>query len=238
MPEFQGFPGIGKATALPNLFFAAVLPRLETPGALLAFLWVSRLAQERPAGERFASAEDIWAQPAARASFEAIGGGRQGLDGGLAECLALGALLAVELADERGAVEVVHCVHDPASKRWIEQAQAGRVASLGSTRAMLIEAPENRPGVFTLYEELIGTITPSVADRLVEAEADYSWDLLRAAFMEARSRNIRNWRYIEAMLKNWKREGREDEAAGSDSFESRKQRYLGGDWGHIVNSPR
>ena len=237
MTDFGGFPGIGKATSLPNLFFSAVLPRLESPGALLAFLWVSRLAQEQSSGQRCASADEIWEHPAARESFESLAGGRDGLDGGLAECLALRALLAVELRGG-GVSETVYFQNDPVSRRALERAQAGEIVLRKGSTAMPIESPGKRPGIFTLYEEHIGTLTPLVAERLAEAEELYPFELIASAFREAAERNIRNWRYIEAMLKNWKREGREDEAAGSDSLESRKQRYLGGDWGHIVNSPR
>ena len=237
MSEFAGFPGIGRATALPNLFFSAVLPRLESPGALVAFLWVCRLAQEPGASQKCASAAEIWSHPAARESFEALGGGREGLEAGLAECLGLGALVAVELRGG-GAAEVVYFQNDPVSRRTVERARAGELKLRKDSTALAIEAPERRPGIFTLYEEHIGTLTPLMAERLAEAEELYPLELIAAAFREAAERNIRNWRYIEAMLKNWKREGREDEAASPDSLESRKQRYLGGDWGHIVNTPR
>ena len=73
------------------------MPRLESPGALLAFLWVSRLAQAQRGEARCASAAVIWAEPAARASFEAFGGGKAGLDSGLARCLELRALIAIRL---------------------------------------------------------------------------------------------------------------------------------------------
>jgi len=53
---FGGFPGVARATAIPNLFFATVLPDMTAPGELLAFLWVARLVQEQKGTVRFVSA--------------------------------------------------------------------------------------------------------------------------------------------------------------------------------------
>ncbi|WP_343388311.1 hypothetical protein [Candidatus Amarobacter glycogenicus] len=127
MNDFTGFPGIGKATAIPNLFFSAVLPRLESPDALLAFLWVSRLAQAQRGEARCASAAVIWAEPAARASFEAFGGGKAGLDSGLARCLELRALIAIRLRGA-GVDEAVYFPNDPVSRRTVTASGAANSA--------------------------------------------------------------------------------------------------------------
>jgi len=227
MTDFTGFPGIGKATAIPNLFFSAVLPELDTPGSLLAFLWVSRLAQEQRADQRCTSEEEIWRQPAAQKSFEQFGGGRKGLTVGLQSCLQLRALLGIRL---RGASvdEALYFPNDPISRRTIARARAGEISLRPETSVVPIEPAEVRPGIFRLYEEHIGTITPMVGDRLVEAEDTYPADWIVDAFREAAELNARNWRYIEKILKNWAEEGRPNETPGRDSLEDRKRRYLGG----------
>jgi DnaD/phage-associated family protein len=227
MTEFTGFPGIGKATAVPNLFFSAVLPRLDSPGALLAYLWVSRLAQEARAEQRCATAEDIWRQPAAVESFETLAGGRRGLDAGLAQCVELRALLALAVRGA-GIDEVVYFQNDPMSRRTIARARAGELAIRPETTVAPIEAEQRRPGIFRLYEEHIGTITPMVGDRLVEAEDMYPAEWIEDAFREAAELNARNWRYIEKILRNWAEEGRPNETPGRNSLEDRKRKYLGG----------
>ena len=227
MDEFSGVPGIGKATPIPNLFFSSVLPRLETPGALLAFLWVYRLAQDLPPERRCVSAEEIWGHPAARESFEALAGGRKGLEAGLRGCLELRALLAVRLRGA-GIDDAVYLPNDPASRRTVARARAGEIRLRPDTTIVPIESPEQRPGIFRLYEEHIGTITPMVGDRLVEAEGLYPADWIVDAFREAAELNARNWRYIERILMNWAEEGRPNETPGRDSLEDRKRRYLGG----------
>jgi DnaD/phage-associated family protein len=172
-------------------------------------------------------AEDISNQPAARASFEHHASGREGLDSGLESCLKLRALLGVRL---RGASvdDALYFPNDPMSRRTIARARAGEISLRPETAVVPIEPKEQRPGIFRLYEEHIGTITPMVGDRLVEAEDTYPADWIVDAFREAAELNARNWRYIEKILKNWAEEGRPNETPGRDSLEDRKRRYLGG----------
>jgi DnaD/phage-associated family protein len=227
MTEFEGFPAIGKGTVIPNLFFASILPQLKEPGALLAFLWVARLAQEKRGEQRFVSADEIWGSSAARESFESLGGGRSGLERGLAAGCETGALLGATLRGPAG-TEQVYFLNDPASRRTRVRAQAGEIALRPDTSLAPIEAAERRPGIFRLYEEQIGTITPLVAERLIDAEDRFPAEWIQDAFREAAELNARNWRYIETILRNWAEEGRPDEAPGRDSLEDRKRRYLGG----------
>ncbi|HMO94853.1 MAG TPA: DnaD domain protein [Tepidiformaceae bacterium] len=233
MNDFTGFPGIGKATAIPNLFYTAVLPELKEAGELLAFLWAARLIQEIRAEPRCVTAGEIWAHPAARASFEAIGGGGAGLEGGPQRGLVLRALLGLRVTGA-GIDEVVYFVNNPGSRRSVARMRAGELRYRPDSSAAAITLPEQRPSIFRLYEEHIGTITPMIGDRLVEAEDTYPADWIEDAFREAAELNVRNWRYIEKMLKNWAEEGRTNETPGPDSFEDQKRRYLGGPLGHVV----
>ena len=233
-PEFRGFPAIGGGTVLPNLFFLAVLPKLQEPGDLLAFLWVTRLVQEQRGEARFVSADQIWATEPARHSFEALAGGRSALDRGLGRCATLGALLALRLTGE-GNDSTIYFVNNPGSRRAVARARAGALKLRPATVAVPVASPavEARPDIFRLYEENIGTITPLVGERLLAAADDYPPAWIEDAFREAAELNRRNWRYIERILQNWAQEGRGDEAPERDSFEARKQRYLSGPFGNL-----
>jgi DnaD/phage-associated family protein len=233
LPPFDGFPGISKATAIPNAFFALVLPRLTTPGALLAFLWAARVIQERRGDARFASADEIWAAPGARDSFETMAGGRRGLDAGLEECACVGALIALRVTG-RDVRETLYLVNDPPSRRLAARARAGDVRLRPET-AVVNEAPQTqRPNIFRLYEEHVGTITPIVGERLMAAEDVYPAEWIEDAFREAAELNARNWRYIERILQRWTEEGRGHETPRGDSPEDRRQRFLGGSLGHLI----
>jgi DnaD/phage-associated family protein len=231
--RFGGFPAIGKATVIPNAFFGLILPLMKSPSALLAFMWVSKVAQEAKGDARFASADQLCAHHGVLPSFEHIGGGREGLITGLDECVDLGALLSVTVAGH-GEEEALYFVNNPASRRAIARARAGELKLVPEKVVVPTARTEARPSIFRLYEEHIGTITPMVGDRLIEAEELYPPSWIEDAFREAAELNARNWRYIERILAHWAEEGRANETAGRDPLEEQKQRFLGGNLGHIV----
>ena len=74
--------------------------------------------------------------------------------------------------------------------------------------------PSGPPNIFRLYEENIGMLTPLVGDELRAAEEEYPSGWVEAAIREAATGNVRSWRYIEAILERWKREGRGTRSSG------------------------
>jgi DnaD/phage-associated family protein len=70
---------------------------------------------------------------------------------------------------------------------------------------------DERPNIFRLYEENVGPLTPLMADVLREAEKVYPVNWLEEAFSIAVQRNARSWRFVEAVLKRWKEEGRDEQ---------------------------
>ncbi|HLT19175.1 MAG TPA: DnaD domain protein [Thermomicrobiales bacterium] len=76
--------------------------------------------------------------------------------------------------------------------------------------------PIERPGVYALYEQNIGLLTPLIADRLADALHRYPETWIVDAIGEAVAYNRRSWRYIERILQNWATEGRSDEAHRRD----------------------
>ena len=233
---FEGFPGIGRATAIPNTFFSSVLPALREPGALLAFLWVARLVQEQQGEARFVTPDQLWAVSDAASTFEALAEGRDSLDRGLAACVELGALLALDLAGG-GTQETVYFVNNPASRRAVARARGGDL-ELRPGAIAYEPRPVRRPNIFHLYEEHVGTITPLVAERLLAAAEEYPQQLVESAFREAAERNIRNWKYIERMLQNWSEGNRHHEASGRDPVELRRRRFLGDGAAGPTSRPR
>ena len=68
-------------------------------------------------------------------------------------------------------------------------------------------AGEKRGIIFELYEQTIGTIDAFMGTRLVEAEGEYTEECLRHSFAEASTHNVRNWKYVETVLRRHKTEG-------------------------------
>ncbi len=230
-PGFEGFAGISHSTAIPNVFFSAVLPRMRAADELLAFLWLARCVQEQRGDARFATAEQVWAQEGAPDAFDTLGTGFAGLVSGLDACVELGAALAMQLRGAAGE-QVVYFVNNPGSRRTVGRARGGEIRLLPETVAIPVMV-ETRPSIFRLYEENVGTITPLMGERLVTAAETYPAEWIHDAFQVAVELNVRNWRYIERILQRWTAEGR-NEGTEDDTLEDRKRRYLGGDLGHIV----
>jgi DnaD/phage-associated family protein len=76
--------------------------------------------------------------------------------------------------------------------------------------------PIERPGIYALYEQNIGLLSPLIADRLADALLRYPERWIADAIGEAVAYNRRSWRYIERILENWATEGRSDETHRRD----------------------
>ncbi len=92
--------------------------------------------------------------------------------------------------------------------------------------------PVERPNIFKLYEENIGPLTPLLADALKDAEQTYPPEWVAEAIEIAVTRNKRNWRYVEAILKRWKEDGHAQKQDKRDAQESR--RYSEGEFAEYI----
>ena len=77
--------------------------------------------------------------------------------------------------------------------------------------------PTTAQNIFKLYEQNIGIITPIVSEELKDAETIYPYEWIVEAFTESALLNKRSWRYIEAILKRWKTEGKQDGKSRGDT---------------------
>lgn len=119
--------------------------------------------------------------------------------------------------------EVCYMVNTPWNREVVQQWRSGEVDLAGIDLGLdtLYKAKENgsrrrarinvvSPNIFSLYEQNIGVLTPLIAEKLAEAEQGYPPEWITEAFSLAVSSNKRSWRYIEAILKKWASEGRDD----------------------------
>jgi DnaD/phage-associated family protein len=63
------------------------------------------------------------------------------------------------------------------------------------------------PHILAAYQANIGAITPLVAEALLAAERDYGVEWVGAAIAQAVRSEVRNLRYMEAILARWKKTG-------------------------------
>jgi DnaD/phage-associated family protein len=196
---FSGFPSSGLATAVPNLFFSRVMPEITDPAELVVsayFFFAAQLHRRHP---RVVSRAELAADRALIRSLANTGGGTDH------EALARGLDLAVRrgtlIRARRGESEL-YAVNNPANYRALES-----LPEIDLGEALPPALDEAAPGIFALYEENIGSITPLIADELKDAEARYPAEWLREAVREAAELNKRSWRYVASILRRWETEG-------------------------------
>jgi DnaD/phage-associated family protein len=88
------------------------------------------------------------------------------------------------------------------------------------------ELPEEKPNIFVLYEDNVGTLSPILAEQLKEVESTYPGDWVNEAFKIAVAENKRNWRYIAGILRRWAAEGKDHGKPGRHSQKDNRKKYL------------
>lgn len=212
--EFAGFPTSARATAVPNLFFARLLPRIEAPEELLVTLYFFYAATigGRRRSPAFVTRRELAADATLATALANLSDRDDALDRGLALAVERGSLLRVDARGD-GRDEALFLLATPHNRREAERF-AG--AELRLDEPLPEAEPEEESNVFALYEENVGAITPLIADDLKDAEERYPPRWIQEAFREAVSLNKRSWRYISSILRRWEAEGPDYEEAGRD----------------------
>ncbi len=236
---FNGFTDSESFTQLPDAFFQILLPEIGDRAELkvtLFFLWQ---VQHMEGPYRALKKTD----------FEqgALGLSPDEIAYGLKKAVQRGSILKVEHE-----ADVVYFLNSPRGRVAAEELTQGEKRE---TRESGQEEPQEaedvireasretenisptpvveRPNLFKLYEEKIGPLTPMIADMLKDAEKTYSQEWVVEALEIAVRKNIRSWKYVEAILKRWKEKGehegkdRQDAVKGSERYtKSEFEEYL------------
>jgi DNA replication protein len=100
--------------------------------------------------------------------------------------------------------------------------------------AKIMSTPMKKSNIFKLYEENIGALTPLLSDMLREAEKNYPSAWFEEAFEIAVSRNIRNWKYVEAILARWKEKGKDERKDQQNPIKD-ADRYTDSEFSEFIN---
>lgn len=79
---------------------------------------------------------------------------------------------------------------------------------VGEFRLAKVLPGTDRPNLFKLYEDNFGALTPMMADTIKADLESYQPDWIEDAMKEAVEYNARNWKYVQAILRNWQEKGR------------------------------
>jgi DnaD/phage-associated family protein len=217
MSNFKGFTDSESFTQLPDTFFQKLLPEIDNLAELkvtLFFLWQVQHMEGPYRALRQADFEE-----------KALGLPLDEVAAGLAGAVLRGSILQVEHE-----ADIVYFLNSPRGRAAAEAFARGEWHDSGRVASVPVV---ERPNVFKLYEENIGPLTPMIAEMLKDAEETYSQEWVAEALEIAVKKNIRNWKYVEAILKRWKEKGkderkdRQDSGKGSERYsQSEFEEYL------------
>ena len=208
MRTFSGFAaGQVPRASLPDQFFAELLPLIDDLVELKVTLACLRLFDQKPGLVQWTTAAELTVD-AALVDVKAD------VAAGLAKAIERGSLLSA--TDRSGQAYL------------FANTEVGRAAAAAIERGERIEAIPaiaNRPNIYVLYEQVVGSLTPIIAEQLRDAEQEFPAQWIEDAFAEAARQNIRSWAYIAKILNNRARKGKSNETRGPD-FTADRQRYL------------
>lgn len=233
---FNGFPRNTLHTPTPDPLFGPLLEEIRDLAELKVVLRGLWLLHHKRQGPRSVSLAEFLSDPTL---LRALGTGAEPGDaGGAAEQIRRGLRQAVRrgvfLVHGSGPDDTVFVVNNDAGRRalaWLKDNGTVIREVAGPDEAPA--RPRERPNIFALYEDTIGTLTPIVAERLKEAEDRYPPGWIREAFEIAALENKRNWQYIAAILARWGSEGKgnwpsgskEDGKPGRSSTQNQRKKY-------------
>ena len=214
---FKGFTDSESFTQLPDIFFQKLLPEINDSAELkvtLFFLW---RMQHMEGPFRALCQTDFTEKELGLATEEVASG--------LEKAVLRGSILR-----SQHDADVFYFLNSPRGRASAEAFARGdwrESAKIMSTPVV------KRPNVFKLYEENVGPLTPLIADMLKDAEDAYSQEWVAEALEIAVRNNVRNWKYVEAILKRWKEKGKhegkdqQDAGKGSERYtKSEFEEYL------------
>lgn len=219
-PGFRGFPeGKVRFTRLPAPFFTELLPQIDDLTELKVSLYALWFLEQLEGAFRFVRLSDFVQD---NVFMQGLPDGQPALERGLAGAVSRGTLLKAQLDGES---EEYYFLNSPRGRAAISALQKGSWRPTDVERQPVALEME-RPNIFRLYEEHIGPLTPMIAETLKEAEDTYPAEWIEDAVRIAVENNVRRWRYIQAILRKWQEEGRDD----TDRRDTQENRRRYDDW--------
>ena len=195
-------PGFQKEelVRLPETFFSQLLPLIDSLTQLRLLLYIFWHSEQQDGKAPFFTLADFTADP----TLMQIIGDEKILENDLANLVSMNILLKSSISEQSGSI---YFINSPKGRAAVHAIETGEW--LGSTtERKAIQLKDKKPNIFRLYEENIGAITPMIAEILKEDEKTYPDFWIEEAIQIALKRNVRNWKYVQAILQRWQKEGR------------------------------
>lgn len=199
----------GEIVPVPSAIFGSLLERISNLETLRCALRVIFLLHRKQGKLKYISAVEIATDPVLQ-----WGGGAEAAEQTLDTFVEYGLLVKVSTDAEK---DGCYCLDNLVNRRAITRAGNGAILGPGASTVKSREEAIPRPDIFTMYESNIGMIYPMAAERLKDIAIDYPEDWIAEAFREAVLHNSRNIKYIEAILRRWRDDGRGTREPGGNT---------------------
>ena len=202
------FPRNVRYTPVPNPLFGPVLEQIDDLAELKCTLRVIWLLHQKKGHPRYVTLRELLADRVLAKALAAAGDDTASeVQRSLDRAVARGTLTSSS-STGNGSAERLYTLNREGEDLGAAARDSG--LSEDTSEVQPVERVEERPNVFSLYEDNVGLLSPMIAEQLKEAEELYPQSWIEDAFREAVENNKRSWRYIAAILDSWERQGRED----------------------------
>lgn len=235
-PGFIGFAdGRLKPVLVPEPFFTELLPLIDDLAELKLTLHVIWLLSSQEHEFRYLRGDDLRGDDLLLASLNSdneLRSAYAALNDALERAVARNTLLRVDVeirsrSDGPTLSDDLYFLNTVKGREAAAKVRMGQVPQLHAVAVNDLRMKVQRPNIFVLYEQNVGTLTPLLADQLRDIEKSYPPEWVAEAFDIAVAANKRALRYISAILKRWETEGKDgDSAAERDTPENRRRKYL------------
>lgn len=231
MSEFEGFSTEQSGMIrIPEEFFSSVLPEIDELAELKVTLYLIWQISMQDGPLRYLHLSGMESDAALLASLAADPGeARQQLLHGLGLATVRHTLLCTSPTDDDTAK--LYFLNTPRSRAALEA--LGRGEWLPEVEEGIPVELQEKHNIYQLYEANIGPLTPMIAETLRDAEDTYPNAWIEEALQIAVEKNVRNWRYITAILERWQNEGKDERKDRQDSQEDRR-RYIKGEYSDYI----
>ena len=217
MTGFDGFQPNSQKTAIPNVFFTRLMPLIKDATELKIVLHVFWALQQKKGSPRFATFRGLLGDKTLAPSLgEDITERVEALEGGLRGAVEKGIFITTEV-EAKGLRHQLYMLNTESDRRALGGIKRGQLAREDVPVVITDSESQVRPNAFEVYEENIGPLTPIIAEELKQALDLYPEDWIVGAIHDAAKSSVRNWVYIEKILKSRKAEG--GSAASSELYE-------------------
>ena len=244
---FIGFPDVKmKPTIIPDVFFTDLLPLVDDLAELKLTLHCFWLLNEQEGALKYLRGEALRTDTILLRSLNLASDLRtsqQTLADALQRAVARNTLLKLEIETDDPAAaggkktEDWYFINTVKGRQTLALVRQGKLGELQAAIPDEARLKVERPNIFVLYEQNVGLMTPLIADQLRDMEKSYPPDWIDEVFTIAVSRNKRSLRYIQAILKRWETEGKDErthEETGRDSEAERRRKYIPDEFSDII----